>query len=176
MLAPGGASRTRILLQAWPPGVGRATIVRRIARRLHPARIRGFTTEEMRIGRQRVGVRLETFDGRVVVLAHVDIASPHRVGRYDVDLAAFDRVVDPAPRREDAPAVYRIDEIGRMECQSEQVVPAVTAVLDSAVRHPPDEGAAAPAPGPRDPIRPSSSAPGARPPSGIRSIGTPSSV
>jgi nucleoside-triphosphatase len=133
MPAPGGTSRTRILLLTGAPGIGKTTIVRRIARGLHPARIRGFTTEEIRVGRQRVGFRLEAFDGRVIVLAHVDIASPHRVGRYGVDLAAFDRVVDAALRLEDAPAVYLIDEIGKMECQSERFVSAVTAVLDSAV-------------------------------------------
>lgn len=122
---------THILLLTGLPGVGKTTVVRRVAAELGTGRVRGFTTEEMRAGRHRVGFRLETFDGRSIVLAHVDIASPHRVGTYGVDLAAFDRIVETALCQADAPVVYLIDEIGKMECLSERFVSAVTAVLDS---------------------------------------------
>lgn len=123
-----------ILLLTGPPGVGKTTIVRRVAARLDPTRIRGFTTEEIRIAGERVGFRLETFDGRSIVLAHVDIRSPHRVGKYGVDLDAFDGIIDSMLDRQKPSAIYLIDEIGRMECLSHRFVAAVTAALESDAR------------------------------------------
>lgn len=119
-----------ILLLTGPPGVGKTTVVRRVAAELDAARIRGFTTAEIRVGGQRIGFRLETFDGRSIVLAHVDIDSPHRVGRYGVDIAAFEQLVDSVLGREGV-AVYLIDEIGKMECLSQRFVSVATAILDS---------------------------------------------
>lgn len=120
-----------ILLLTGPPGVGKTTAVRRVAASLDATRIRGFTTAEIRIRGERVGFRLETFDGRSIVLTHVDIQSPHRVGKYGVDIGAFDEVIDAVFGQEKPGAVYLIDEIGKMECLSNRFVSAVTDVLES---------------------------------------------
>jgi nucleoside-triphosphatase len=120
-----------ILFLTGRPGIGKTTVIRRIGAELDSARLRGFTTEEIRAGRQRVGFRLETFDGRSLVLAHIENRSPQRVGRYGVDVAAFDQLVDSVLSPEDGEALYLIDEIGKMECLSGRFVGAVTAVLDS---------------------------------------------
>jgi nucleoside-triphosphatase len=98
---------------------------------LHETRFTGFTTQEIRAGRQRVGFRLEAFDGRSMILASVDNRSFHRVGKYGVDIAAFDRLVDSVLGRENVSAVYLIDEIGKMECLSSRFVAAVTTILES---------------------------------------------
>jgi nucleoside-triphosphatase len=124
--------RAHILLLTGPPGVGKTTVVRRVAAELDSTRIRGFTTEEIRVGGQRVGFRLETFDAHSIVLAHVEMRSPHRVGKYGVDVDAFDRLVDSVlGQKNTAAAVYLIDEIGKMECLSGRFVSAVTAVFES---------------------------------------------
>jgi nucleoside-triphosphatase len=122
---------THALLLTGRPGVGKTTVVRKVAAGLGGWRARGFTTEEIRGGGRRTGFGLETLDGRVETLAHVDLASPHRVGAYGVDVAMLDRVavsilgVDPAVQ------VYLLDEIGKMECLSPRLVAAVRALLDS---------------------------------------------
>jgi nucleoside-triphosphatase len=125
------ASSTHILLLTGPPGIGKTTLVRRVSEGLHETRFTGFTTQEIRAGRQRVGFRLEAFDGRSMILANVDNRSFHRVGKYGVDIAAFDRLVDSVLGRENVSAVYLIDEIGKMECLSSRFVAAVTTILES---------------------------------------------
>lgn len=123
------ADKHAILLTG-SPGVGKTTAIRRIAAGLDGRRIRGFVTDEVRVGGERRGFRLETFDGRSAVLAHVDIRSPDRVGKYGVDVEALDDVVGEALAL-DPGAIYLVDEIGKMECLSGRFVAAMEALLDS---------------------------------------------
>ena len=88
--------RAHAILLTGMPGIGKTTVIRRVAAGLGGRRIRGFTTEEIRKGGQRLGFRLETFDGQSTVLSHVDIRSGHRVGKYGIDVVALDRVVGSA--------------------------------------------------------------------------------
>jgi nucleoside-triphosphatase len=119
------------LLLAGAPGSGKTTVIRCVAEALRGRRVRGFTTEEIREGGERLGFRLETLDGRHGVLAHVSTPSPHRVGRYGVDIAALDAVVASALALDLTTEAYLIDEIGKMECLSARFVTAVRALLDS---------------------------------------------
>lgn len=119
------------LLLTGPPGTGKTTVVRRVAAALAGRRLGGFTTGEDREGGQRVGFRLTTLDGQDLVLAHVALRSPHRLGRYGVDLRALESVLDTALGLDPAADVYLVDEIGKMECLSERFVAAMTALLDS---------------------------------------------
>lgn len=77
-----------------------------------------------------MGFRIETFDGRSAVLAHVKIQSPHKVSKYGVDLEALERVVAAQFSGTRADVVL-IDEIGRMECLSKVFVKAVESLLES---------------------------------------------
>jgi nucleoside-triphosphatase len=89
----------------------------------------GFFTEEIREGRARVGFRIETFAGDRDVLAHVDLTGPPRVGKYGVDLEAFERLALPA--LEPPPdGVTIVDELGKMELASARFRDAVTGLLD----------------------------------------------
>lgn len=109
------------------PGIGKTTVIRRVADALGEdgRRLRGFVTEEIRKGRERMGFRIETIDGETAVLAHVSIRSEHRVSRYGVDVAALDRIVVKALALSPRVDVYLVDEIGRMECLSVKFVEAV---------------------------------------------------
>lgn len=123
--------RTNLLLTG-PPRVGKTTLVVRALDSLPPETACGFVTRELRRDGRRVGFAVETLAGESAVLAHVDIRSPHRVGRYRVDLAAFESTALPAidPARVTAPLIV-IDEIGKMECFSDRFRELVVATLKS---------------------------------------------
>jgi len=110
--------------------MGKTTALRRAADALSDLKIRGFITGDIREGRERVGFRLQTFDGDEAVLAQVNIRSPHRVGRYGVDLTALDRIAADQLSGRGADVVF-VDEIGKMETLSKTFVEKVEALLDS---------------------------------------------
>jgi nucleoside-triphosphatase len=125
------------------PGVGKTTVARRCVQLLIEAGIPvvGFTTAEMRIGGRRVGFAIDVIDGASALLAHVDFPGPPRVGRYGVDLAAFERLALP-PLALEHDAVHVIDELGKMELAStrfqtlvDEVFVAVPRVLATVHRH-----------------------------------------
>ncbi|MFQ5735039.1 MAG: nucleoside-triphosphatase [Planctomycetaceae bacterium] len=62
-------------------------------------RLAGFHTEEFREAHQRRGFRLTTRSGQTGGPADVAINSPHRVGRYGVDIAAFESPALPGLAR-----------------------------------------------------------------------------
>lgn len=116
------------------PGAGKTTAAIRLAERLRAAGLplAGFFTEEMREGGVRVGFRIETFDGERGVLAHVERRGPPRVGKYGVDLDAFERLALPAVEPP-AGGASVIDELGKMELASARFREAVTILFDSDV-------------------------------------------
>jgi len=118
------------LLLTGPPGVGKTTVLRAAARKLPRRRLVGFYTAEIRVGRERRGFRLVTFDGNEAVIAHVDLPPP-RVSKYGVDVAAINRFVGTLEDRSDGSAIYLIDEIGKMECLSDAFVEATRRLLGS---------------------------------------------
>ena len=118
-----------MLLITGSPGVGKTTIIRKVAASLARRRLGGFFTREIRAGRERRGFQLVTFDGREWLMAHADIRGPHRLGKYGVDVAAVEAAASAlAPGRAE---LYLLDEIGRMECLSPAFVAAVRKLLDS---------------------------------------------
>jgi len=91
----------------------------------------GFLTQEIREGGIRKGFELVTFDGRRQVLSHVNIPGPHRVGRYGVDLAGFEILLENLDLRHAPSHLVILDEIGKMECLSPRFIQEVGALLDS---------------------------------------------
>jgi nucleoside-triphosphatase len=120
------------LLVTGAPGVGKTTLIRAIAA-AWLKRAGGFVTEEIREEGQRVGFRVCSLDGSTAVLAHVRAVRGPRVGRYQVDVPAFEAVgvsaLEAATREAD---LIVVDEIGKMELCSRRFVDA----LETAVRSP----------------------------------------
>jgi nucleoside-triphosphatase len=119
--------RQNILLTG-RPGIGKTTVIAALAERLAAAGIVGFYTEEIRERGTRRGFRVETFGGQTGSLALVGFKSSARVGRYGVDVAAFEGLVVPELARPGD--VVLIDEIGKMECFSARFIAAVRQLLD----------------------------------------------
>lgn len=113
------------------PGSGKTTCIRKLAANLGQYRPVGFYTEEMRSHGIRSGFRIATLDNaRSGILARINAEGPHRIGKYSVDLVAFDRFLDFLPVSDPVPRLVMIDEIGKMECLSEKFEILMTSLLD----------------------------------------------
>jgi nucleoside-triphosphatase len=115
------------------PGVGKTTLVCRLAEELAELEPVGFYTSEIRARGRRVGFELCSFDGTSSLLSHVDVRSRHRVGRYGVDLAGFERFLDQIGLQSDQDGLLIIDEIGKMECYCDTFCHLVERWLNSRV-------------------------------------------
>jgi nucleoside-triphosphatase len=119
------------LLLSGAPGVGKTTVLRKLAELLGTQALGGFYTEEIRERGERRGFRLVTFGGAERVIAHVELPKTHQVGKYGVDVAALDESVEAALAPRPEVKVYLVDEIGKMECLSQRFVAAMRRLLDS---------------------------------------------
>ena len=105
------------ILLTGPPRSGKSTLIEKVIKRVkRPAT--GFFTRELREEGKRVGFLIETLDGKTGLLAHKNIKSNYRVGKYKVNIEDLDQIAVPSmlPSTEDQLVV--IDEIGKMECFS----------------------------------------------------------
>jgi nucleoside-triphosphatase len=73
------------------------------------------------------------FDGRQALLAHTEIRGRHRVGKYGVDVAAFEAFLAATPFSGAGVRLIVIDEIGKMECLSPRFRDQVAALLDGPI-------------------------------------------
>ena len=113
------------------PGTGKTTLLRKVAEELKPLHPAGFFTSEIREAKTRKGFELKSLNGKKGLLAHVDITSPHRVGKYKVDVKGFEAFLEAIPLLRPPVSLIIIDEIGKMECFSELFKDLVRQVLDS---------------------------------------------
>jgi len=112
------------------PGCGKSTLIEKIvARTKRPAT--GFFTREIREHGRRVGFSINTLDGKEGVLAHQNIKSRYKVGKYGVNIQDIDSVAVSAMHTDNEKVVVVIDEIGKMECFSPLFEDAVLRVLNS---------------------------------------------
>lgn len=124
----------RTLLLTGRPGVGKTTVIKKVARALGET-AGGFFTEEIRSSSgRRTGFRLVTLRGEEAVMAHVDLRKPRhpRVSRYGVDLGAVERVGVVALQGAMASGrIIIVDEIGKMELLSDAFKHTVLEAVES---------------------------------------------
>ncbi len=113
------------------PGIGKTTLIKKIAEELRAFHPVGFYTTEIRETGVRKGFELVSLDGRSGILSHTDIESPYRVGKYMVDLKGFEYFLDSTAFLDPSTTVTIIDEIGKMECLSPKFKKLIKAILNS---------------------------------------------
>ena len=114
------------------PGCGKTTAIKRIIAELGRTSIAGFYTGEIREGKIRKGFRFKRLDGAGGILAHVDIKSHFKVGKYGVDVVGFEKSIVPVlDFGRSSAELFVIDEIGKMECFSRKFVTAVRCLFAS---------------------------------------------
>ena len=122
----------KTLLLTGAPGVGKTTVLRKVAAGLPGWKIAGFYTEEIRASHgERSGFRLMCFDGRSGEMARADFPGPQRIGKYGVDVAVIDELAPAALSLDQRADFYLVDEIGKMECLSDKFVAAMENLLGS---------------------------------------------
>jgi len=124
-----------ILLQG-PPKVGKTTVVERLVELLRAGDVSagGFVTRELREHGRRVGFAVRDLNGAEAVIAHQDYGTGVQVGRFGVDVAAFERVALPALAFAlENGGIVVIDEIARMELASADFVNLLHKIMDQAV-------------------------------------------
>jgi len=119
------------LLITGRPGVGKTTVMVRIAEALEELHPVGFFTREIRVSGAREGFELISLDGRKEILSHRDVKSPYRVGKYGVDVDRFDEFLATIPFLGSDTPLILLDEIGKMECLSRRFQSLVVEILGS---------------------------------------------
>ena len=113
------------------PGVGKTTLVQKIIERMRSVKMAGFCTAEIRYMGSRLGFELQNLNGERRTLAHVEIDSQHRVGRYGVDTNGFDEFLATLNLLNPDVELIVIDEIGKMELFSKRFRSIVCDALNS---------------------------------------------
>jgi len=126
------SSKSAKILLTGLPGCGKTTAILKIITSLKRKKLAGFYTQEIREKNIRKGFRWRRLDDPEGILAHIDIKSPFKVGKYHVDVVGFERSVVSVLDIDKTDAdIFIIDEIGKMECLSEKFVAAVRRLFAS---------------------------------------------
>ncbi len=113
------------------PGVGKTTVIMKVVDGFR-GKAGGFYTQEIKKGKSREGFQIRTLDDRDGILAHVSHSGPFRVGRYGVDVDAFDGIALPSLEKAlERDELVIIDEIGKMELFSQRFRTLIQKVLAS---------------------------------------------
>lgn len=121
--------KTNILITGFP-GVGKTTFIRKLIEGLKGMSIAGFYTAEIREEGERKGFELISLDGRRGILSHVDLRTEFQVGKYSVDVEAFESFLEQIPFFDASTRLAIIDEIGKMECYSKIFLSLLNRVFD----------------------------------------------
>jgi nucleoside-triphosphatase len=130
---PTRSGQQNILITGYP-GVGKTTLIIKLAESLRASSPVGFYTEEIRERGIRKGFSLADFTGRRMVLSHVDIKSRDRVSKYGVDIPGFESFLDQLNLVDSSTPLIIIDEIGKMECLSQKFRGLIVDLLESPKR------------------------------------------
>ncbi|MBN1522232.1 MAG: AAA family ATPase [Candidatus Aureabacteria bacterium] len=113
-----------------PPSCGKTTVIKKILEKC-PFSCKGFFTEEIREEGRRQGFLMKSLDGKKALLGHRTIVSPFQVSKYGVSIENIEALAVPSITPDRDGQVIILDEIGKMECFSQEFQKAAIRVLDS---------------------------------------------
>ena len=115
------------------PGVGKTTLITSLIEKLPQDGVSGFYTQDVMVGEVREGFKAITLDGIEIALANIGMKSSYRVGKYRVNITAFEELVVPVidPRIMSSSDLIIVDEVGKMECLSNRFRKTLKRLLDS---------------------------------------------
>ncbi len=113
-----------------PPRSGKSTLIEKVVQIVNRP-VTGFFTRELRERGKRVGFSIDTLEGKTGVLAHQNIRSKFRVGKYGVNLQDLDQIAVPSMLPSTPGQIVVVDEIGKMECFSRLFKETLVKILSS---------------------------------------------
>jgi nucleoside-triphosphatase len=123
--------RNKILLTG-EPRVGKTTALKKIIQRIGETNCIGFYTEEIRNEFDRIGFDCVSLDGRRARIADINFKSDIRMGRYGIDIEAFEDIALKAINTSlSSNKVIIIDEIGPIQLLSTKFKQEIYNILAS---------------------------------------------
>lgn len=113
------------------PGIGKTTVIRKVVKQVKERNISlsGFYTQEIRENKRRAGFKIKGLNGYEGILAHVNLNTKYRVGKYSVKLEDIEECIEKLKETESD--ILVIDEIGKMELYSEKFKTWIENLLNS---------------------------------------------
>lgn len=113
------------------PGVGKTALIKKLSEIFKEFNPAGFYTEDVTEDGIKKGYNAVSLYGDNLVLAHVDLKSKHRVGKYKLNIKGFELFLSDIFDREKKKGLYIVDEIGKIECKSRRFTKLITELLNS---------------------------------------------
>ncbi|KAK6639582.1 hypothetical protein RUM43_007855 [Polyplax serrata] len=132
----GIAFLSRRMAWAYKKGTGKTTLVKNVCKSLKEKKldVKGFFTEEIRSGRERIGFDVVLLTGERAPLARVGsngaVTKPC-IGKYSVDVGSFESCVMPFLNSNGKKSILILDEIGKMELISSRFKEFVTKTISN---------------------------------------------
>jgi len=121
------------VLIAGAPGIGKTSLISRLHRDLAPLFIRGFYKEAIREYQILKGYRVATFDFKELILAHIHIVGPDRIGEFGLNLDGFNELITQQLTPDPKVELFLIDEISKMECASQEFRHMILKAINSQI-------------------------------------------
>lgn len=112
------------------PGVGKTTLLKKLAQDLSMLVIKGFHKEKIVEEDSIRGYRVVSFDYQEQILGHVFIEGPNKIAGFGVNVEGFEKFILPQLENLNNVDLFIFDEIGKMECLSLSFCKRLQKILD----------------------------------------------